>query len=168
MMTVHKLSAGDGYKYYVNEVATGDALRAKDRKIGDYYTVHGMPPGQWVGSASAALNLDGEVSEAHMHALFGQKFTPVSTGEVLDTLHGAPAAEAYQQVYEQALEQHRVKAAERAWELLSRAHEGMSQQEIADEMTAMGQPMSQRTVSSYLARYAESGQAFHAGHDEIL
>ena len=168
MMTVHKLSAGDGYKYYVNEVATGDALRAKDREIGDYYTVHGMPPGQWVGSASAALNLDGEVSEAHMHALFGQKFTPVSTGEVLDTLHGAPAAEAYQQVYEQALEQHRVKAAERAWELLSRAHEGMSQQEIADEMTAMGQPMSQRTVSSYLARYAESGQAFHADRDEFV
>ena len=168
MMTVHKLSAGDGYKYYVNEVATGDALRAKDREIGDYYTVHGMPPGQWVGSASAALNLDGEVSEAHMHALFGQKFTPVSTGEVLDTLHGAPAAEAYQQVYEQALEQHRVKAAERAWELLSRAHEGMSQQEIADEMTAMGQPMSQRTVSSYLARYAESGQAFQVDHDEFV
>lgn len=168
MMTVHKLSAGDGYKYYVNEVATGDALRAKDREIGDYYTVHGMPPGQWVGSAAAALNLDGEVSEAHMHALFGQKFTPVSTGEVLDTLHGAPAAEAYQQVYEQALEQHRVKAAERAWELLSRAHEGMSQQKIADEMTAMGQPMSQRTVSSYLARYAESGQAFHADRDEFV
>lgn len=168
MMTVHKLSAGDGYKYYVNEVATGDALRAKDREIGDYYTVHGMPPGQWVGSASAALNLDGEVSEAHMHALFGQKFTPVSTGEVLDTLHGAPAAEAYQQVYEQALEQHRVKAAERAWELLSRAHEGMSQQEIADEMTAIGQPMSQRTVSSYLARYAESGQAFQVDHDEFV
>lgn len=168
MMTVHKLSAGDGYKYYVNEVATGDALRAKDREIGDYYTVHGMPPGQWVGSAAAALNLDAEVSEAHMHALFGQKFTPVSTGEVLDTLHGAPAAEAYQQVYEQALEQHRVKAADCAWELLSRAHEGMSQQEIADEMTAMGQPMSQRTVSSYLARYAESGQVFQVDHDEFV
>ena len=27
MMTVHKLSVGDGYQYYVNEVATGDALR---------------------------------------------------------------------------------------------------------------------------------------------
>ena len=162
MMTVHKLSAGDGYKYYVNEVATGDALRAKDREIGDYYTVHGMPPGQWVGSASAALNLDGEVSEAHMHALFGQKFTPVSTGEVLDTLHGAPAAEAYQQVYEQALEQYRVKAAERAWELLSRAHEGMSQQKIADEMTAQGYPMSQPTVSRWVERYTDSGQTFHA------
>lgn len=168
MMTVHKLSAGDGYKYYVNEVATGDALRAKDREIGDYYTVHGMPPGQWVGSASAALNLGGEVSEAHMHALFGQKFTPVSTGEVLDTLHGAPATEAYQQVYEQALEQHRVKAAERAWELLSRVHEGMSQQEIADEMTAQGYPMSQKTVSRWVERYASSGQLFHADRDEFV
>lgn len=168
MMTVHKLSAGDGYKYYVNEVATGDALRAKDREIGDYYTVHGMPPGQWVGSAAASLNLDGEVSEAHMHALFGQKFTPVSTGEVLDTLHGAPAAEAYQQVYEEALEQYRLQAAERAWELLSRAHEGMSQQEIADEMTAQGYPMSQKTVSRWLERYTASGQTFHADHDEFV
>lgn len=168
MMTVHKLSAGDGYKYYVNEVATGDALRAKDREIGDYYTVHGMPPGQWVGSAAASLNLDGEVSEAHMHALFGQKFTPVSTGEVLNTLHGAPAAEAYQKVYEEALEQHRVKAAERAWELLSRAHEGMSQQKIADEMTAQGYPMSQPTVSRWVERYTASGQTFHADHDEFV
>ena len=168
MMTVHKLTTGDGYRYYMNEVATGDALRAKDREIGDYYTVHGMPPGQWIGSASAALNLDGEVSEAHMHALFGQKFTPVSTGEVLDTLHGAPAAEAYQQVYEQTLEQHRVKAAERAWELLSRANEGMSQQKIADEMTTQGYPMSQKTVSRWLERYASSGQLFYANRDEFV
>ena len=168
MMTVHKLTTGDGYRYYVNEVATGDALRASDREIGDYYSVHGMPPGQWIGSASAALNLDGEVSEAHMHALFGQKFTPVSTGEILDTLHGAPAAEAYQQVYEQTLEQHRLKAAERAWELLSRAHEGMSQQKIADEMTAQGYPMSQKNVSRWLERYTASGQTFHADHDEFV
>lgn len=168
MMTVHKLSAGDGYKYYVNEVATGDALRSKDREIGDYYTVHGMPPGQWIGSAAASLNLNGEVSEAHMHALFGQKFTPVSTGEVLDTLHGAPAAEAYQQVYEEALEQYRSQAAERAWELLSRAHEGMSQQKIADEMTAQGYPMSQPTVSRWVERYTASGQTFHADRDEFV
>lgn len=162
MMTVHKLSIGDGYRYYVNEVATGDALRASDREIGDYYSVHGMPPGQWIGSAATSLNLDGEVSEVHMHALFGQKFTPVSTGEVLDTLHGAPAAEVYEKVYEEALEQYRSQAAERAWELLSRAHEGMTQQNIADEMTAQGYPMSQPTVSRWVERYAASGQTFHA------
>ena len=168
MMTVHKLTTGDGYRYYMNEVATGDALRASDREIGDYYAVHGMTPGQWIGSAAASLNLDGEVSEAHMHALFGQKFTPVSTGEVLDTLHGAPAAEVYEKVYEEALEQHRLKAAERAWELLSRAHEGMSQQKIADEMTAQGYPMSQPTVSRWVERYTASGQTFHAERDEFV
>ena len=162
MMTVHKLTTGDGYRYYMNEVATGDALRASDREIGDYYSVHGMPPGQWIGSAAASLNLDSEVSEVHMHALFGQKFTPVSTGEVLDTLHGAPAAEVYEKVYEEALEQYRSQAAERAWELLSRAHEGMTQQKIADEMTAQGYPMSQPTVSRWVERYAASGQTFHA------
>lgn len=168
MMTVHKLSAGDGYRYYTHEVATGDALRAKDREIGDYYAVHGMPPGQWIGSATASLNLDGEVSEAHMHALFGQKFTPVSTGEVADILHGAPAAEAYQKAYEEALEQYRSQAAERAWELLSRAHEGMSQQKIADEMTAQGCPISQPTVSRWVERYTASGQTFHADRDEFV
>lgn len=168
MMTVHKLSAGGGYRYYVNEVATGDALRVSDREIGDYYAVHGMPPGQWIGSAAASLNLDGEVSEAHMHALFGQKFTPVSTGEVLDALHGSPEAEVYQQVYEQTLEQHRLQAAERAWELLSRAHEGMNQQKIADEMTAQGYPMSQKTVSRWLERHKTSGQTFHANYDEFV
>ena len=168
MMTVHKLTTGDGYRYYMNEVATGDALRASDRKIGDYYAVHGMPPGQWIGSAAASLNLDGEVSEAHMHALFGQKFTPVSTGEVLDTLHGAPEAEVYEKVYEEALEQHRSQAAERAWELLSRAHEGMSQQKIADEMTAQGYPMSQPTVSRWVERYTASGQTFHADFATFL
>ena len=168
MMTVHKLSAGDGYKYYVNEVATGDALRAKDREIGDYYTVHGMPPGQWIGSASAALNLDGEVSEAQMHALFGQKFTPISTGEVADILHGAPATEAYQQAYEQAHEEYRVMAAERAWEVMSCFYEGMTQQEIADHMTESGYPMSQPTVSRWVERYTASGQTFCADHDEFI
>lgn len=168
MMTVHKLSAGDGYKYYVNEVATGDALRAKDREIGDYYTVHGMPPGQWIGSASAALNLDGEVSEAQMHAMFGQKFTPISTGEVADILHGAPATEAYQQAYEQAHEEYRVMAAERAWEVMSCFYEGMTQQEIADHMTESGYPMSQPTVSRWVERYTASGQTFCADHDEFI
>ena len=59
VMTVHKLSVGDGYQYYVNEVATGDALRQNGREIGDYYTVDGMPPGQWIGTAPEGLGLSG-------------------------------------------------------------------------------------------------------------
>ena len=56
VMTVHKLSAGDGYKYYTHEVASGDALRANDRELGDYYTVDGMPPGQWIGTHFSGRN----------------------------------------------------------------------------------------------------------------
>ncbi len=76
VMTVHKLSAGDGYAYYTSEVASADELRAGDRELGDYYTVEGMPPGQWVGHSEQLLNVSGEVTEAQMKALFGEGIKP--------------------------------------------------------------------------------------------
>ena len=157
MMTVHKLSVGDGYRYYVNEVATGDALRQNGREIGDYYAVSGMPPGQWIGTAPEALGLSGEVSEAHMHTLFGQKFTPIETVEVAEMLHGLPEFDDYMDAYNSAHEAYREHAAERAWEILTRAEAGLSQQEIAHQLSALGQPMTQKTVSNYLTRYASVG-----------
>ena len=173
MMTVHKLSAGDGYKYYTHEVASGDALRANDRELGDYYTVDGMPPGQWIGSAPEALGLSGEVSEAHMHTLFGQRFTPIETMEVKEMLHGLPEFDDYMAAYNNAYETYREHAAERAWEVLTRAEDGLSQQEIAHQMSEIGQPMTQKTVSNYLARYAAVGnkitsaQAEHNGKNTV-
>ena len=157
MMTVHKLSAGDGYKYYTHEVASGDALRANDRELGDYYTVDGMPPGQWIGTAPEALGLSGEVSEAHMHTLFGQKFTPIETVEVKEMLHGLPEFDDYMGAYNTAYEAYREHAAERAWEILTRTEAGMSQQEIAHQLGTLGHPMTQKTVSNYLSRYAAMG-----------
>jgi len=173
MMTVHKLSAGDGYKYYTHEVASGDALRANDRELGDYYTVDGMPPGQWIGTAPEALGLSGEVSEAHMHTLFGQKFTPIETVEVAEMLHGLPEFDDYMDAYNTAYESYQAHAAERAWEILTRAEDGMSQQEIAHQMGEIGHPMTQKTVSNYLARYAAVGnkitseQAEHNGKNTV-
>lgn len=157
MMTVHKLSVGDGYQYYVNEVATGDALRQNGREIGDYYAVSGMPPGQWIGSAPEALGLSGEVSEAHMHTLFGQKFTPIETVEVKEMLHGLPEFDDYMAAYNNAYESYKAHAAERAWEILTRAEAGLSQQEIAHQLGTLGHPMTQKTVSNYLTRYASVG-----------
>lgn len=157
MMTVHKLSAGDGYKYYTHEVASGDALRANDRELGDYYTLDGMPPGQWIGTAPDALGLSGEVSEAHMHTLFGQKFTPIETVEVKEMLHGLPEFDDYMAAYNNAYESYKAHAAERAWEILTRAENGMSQQEIAHQLGTLGHPMNQKTVSNYLSRYAAMG-----------
>ena len=157
VMTVHKLSVGDGYQYYVNEVATGDALRQNGREIGDYYAVDGMPPGQWIGTAPDALGLSGEVSEAHMHTLFGQKFTPIETVEVKEMLHGLPEFDDYMAAYNNAYESYKAHAAERAWEILTRAEAGMSQQEIAHQLGTLGHPMTQKTVSNYLSRYAAMG-----------
>lgn len=157
MMTVHKLSVGDGYRYYVNEVATGDALRQNGREIGDYYAVDGMPPGQWIGTAPEALGLSGEVSEAHMHTLFGQKFTPIETMEVKEMLHGLPEFDDYMDAYNTAYESYKAHAAERAWEILTRAEDGLSQQEIAHQLGEIGHPMTQKTVSNYLTRYASVG-----------
>lgn len=157
VMTVHKLSVGDGYQYYVNEVATGDALRQNGREIGDYYAVSGMPPGQWIGTAPEALGLSGEVSEAHMHTLFGQKFTPIETIEVKEMLHGLPEFDDYMAAYNTAYESYQAHAAERAWEILTRAENGLSQQEIAHQLGTLGHPMTQKTVSNYLTRYASVG-----------
>ena len=157
VMTVHKLSAGDGYKYYTHEVASGDALRANDRELGDYYAVDGMPPGQWIGTAPEALGLSGEVSEAHMHTLFGQKFTPIETVEVAEMLHGLPQFDDYMGAYNTAYESYQAHAAERAWEILTRAEAGVSQQEIAHQLGTLGHPMTQKTVSNYLTRYASVG-----------
>lgn len=157
VMTVHKLSAGDGYKYYTHEVASGDALRANDRELGDYFTVDGMPPGQWIGTAPEVLGLSGEVSEAHMHTLFGQRFTPIETVEVKEMLHGLPEFDDYMDAYNTAYEAYREHAAERAWEILTRAEAGLSQQEIAHQLGTLGHPMNQKTVSNYLIRYASVG-----------
>ena len=166
MMTVHKLSVGDGYQYYVNEVATGDALRQNGREIGDYYTVNGMPPGQWIGTAPDALGLSGEVSEAHMHTLFGQKFTPIETVEVAEMLHGLPEFDDYMAAYNNAYEAYKAHAAERAWEILTRAEAGMSQQEIAHQMGEIGHPMNQKTVSNYLTRYVAVGNKITSAQAE--
>lgn len=75
-MTLHKLSAGDGYLYYTREVASADEYRQGDRKLGDYYTVDGNPPGQWGGKGAAHLELEGEVTEEQMAALYGEGIHP--------------------------------------------------------------------------------------------
>ncbi|MFF5794584.1 MobF family relaxase [Paeniglutamicibacter sp. NPDC012692] len=75
-MTVHKLSAGDGYTYYTREVASGDELRATNRDLGDYYHLSGYPPGQWGGRGAAHLEVSGEVTEAQMQLLYGEGLHP--------------------------------------------------------------------------------------------
>lgn len=77
MMTIHRLSAGDGYAYYTNEVASADARRPKCQELGDYYLESGAPPGVWEGAeVTRHFGISGEVTEAQMRDLFGNGKRP--------------------------------------------------------------------------------------------
>lgn len=72
MMTIHKLTAGDGYTYLTRQVAGGDVQRSRGQGAADYYTAQGNPPGVWTGRGAPLLDLaDQTVTEAQMKALFG-------------------------------------------------------------------------------------------------
>src|SRR4051812_1034087 len=84
-MTVHKLSAGDGYTYLTRQVASADERRA-GQPLAEYYVARGNPPGVWMGKGAEQLGVAGsEVAEAQMRALFGRGLHP-------DGLHGLGAA----------------------------------------------------------------------------
>lgn len=72
MMTVHALSAGSGYTYLTQQVASGDVPRGRGMSLTDYYMQHGNPPGQWVGTGLEQLGVSGQVLEKQMKSLFGQ------------------------------------------------------------------------------------------------
>ena len=57
VMTIHKLTAGDGYTYLTRHVAGGDVPRERGQDAADYYTAEGNPPGRWIGSGAALLSL---------------------------------------------------------------------------------------------------------------
>ncbi|MFF7995078.1 MobF family relaxase [Kitasatospora xanthocidica] len=76
MMTVHKLSAGDGYTYYLRETVSSDSRREAGTKLGDYYLATGNPPGVWMGGGAALLGVSGTVTEAQMRALYGEGLHP--------------------------------------------------------------------------------------------
>jgi len=102
VMTLHKLTAGDGYTYLTRQVAAQDATARGYGSLGEYYAQRGEAPGVWLGrglSSGAAVVPDyplGEVvTEAQMVALFGAGRHPNAEeiGRVLSAA-GASAAEA--------------------------------------------------------------------------
>ncbi len=77
-MSLHKLSAGDGYTYLTRQVAAADDTHRGRGSLGDYYEQKGESPGVWLGSGLGSLAGDlpeslvaGTVTEEQMCALFG-------------------------------------------------------------------------------------------------
>ncbi len=118
MMSVHKLTAGDGYLYLIRQTAAHDAEKRGRTTLGDYYTEKGESPGRWVGRGLSGLaeppsrtwvtDLEesmwriqpgAQVSEHHMKALFGLGLHP-NAGAISELLisQGVPKAAAHQAV----------------------------------------------------------------------
>lgn len=86
-VSMRVMSAGDGYKYLLRTVATGDGDRVLSTPLTRYYTEEGTPPGRWLGSAVTALGggsivVGDEVTEVQLQRLIGQGRDPV-TGQAL-------------------------------------------------------------------------------------
>jgi DNA primase catalytic core len=74
-MSLHKLTAGDGYTYLTRQVAAQDASQRGYASLADYYAQRGESPGLWMGRGADRLPgfpAAPEVTEAQMLALFGQ------------------------------------------------------------------------------------------------
>ena len=74
-MSVHKLTAGDGYTYLTRQVAALDATERGHVGLGDYYSQRGESPGVWAGAGLSGLIGIGagqSVDEQQMKSLFGQ------------------------------------------------------------------------------------------------
>lgn len=81
-MTLHKLTAGDGYQYLTRQTAAADQTLEGGTTLGDYYSEKGERPGQWFGnglaglavgdvSTTAAVAPGSVVTSEQMAALFG-------------------------------------------------------------------------------------------------
>ncbi|PZS22894.1 MAG: TrwC relaxase, partial [Pseudonocardiales bacterium] len=74
-MTLHKLTAGDGYTYLTRQVAASDATNRGYSDLGAYYSEKGEAPGVWMGTGLSSVPefpLGQHVTEAQMKALFGE------------------------------------------------------------------------------------------------
>ncbi len=80
------MTAGDGYRYLLNSVVTGDGDRDAASALTRYYLETGTPPGSWLGAGLLGLTGDiapgGSVSEEQLRRLMGEGRDP-NSGEQL-------------------------------------------------------------------------------------
>jgi len=86
-MSMHKLTAGDGYAYLTRHVAAGDAGLDAGASLTAYYEQTGNPPGRWfgeglagLGDTSRRLRPGAVVIEQAMTAVFRDGVDPLTEG----------------------------------------------------------------------------------------
>ena len=94
-MSLHKLTAGDGYTYLTRQVAAHDATDRGYDNLGAYYSEKGEAPGVWMGRGLATVPdfpVGTQVTEAQMVALFGEGRHP-NADQIERALRAAGASE---------------------------------------------------------------------------
>jgi hypothetical protein len=74
MMSMHKLTAGDGHAYLTRQVAAGDGALQPGASLTAYYEQTGNPPGRSCGAGLAGLGVAPEQAAAR-HAVVGYDLT---------------------------------------------------------------------------------------------
>ncbi|WP_298341823.1 MobF family relaxase [Ferrimicrobium sp.] len=86
MLSIAKLSIGQGYRYLMDSIAVGDGGCDPGSALTRYYAESGTPPGRWKGAGlgdlgdGVGLELGSEVSESQLWNLLGLIADPI-TGE---------------------------------------------------------------------------------------
>ncbi len=99
MMSMHKLTAGDGYRYLTRHVAAGDAGLGAGESLTGYYEQTGNPPGRWYGHGLAGLGTDSQGVNPIARLVPGDQVTEEAMAAVFghgsDPLTGAPLGRPY-------------------------------------------------------------------------
>ena len=90
-VSMRKMSAGEGYKYLLRSVVSGDGNRSLSTPLTRYYAEAGTPPGVWMGSGvtefgAGQVTVGSMVSEPQLVLLIGQGRDPI-TGEQLGSAY---------------------------------------------------------------------------------
>lgn len=85
-MSLAKIASGDGYEYYLRNIATHDADERGPQALSDYYSERGESPGRWWGSGLEAVGIavGDEVTESQMWALFGRGWHPNAEAMIVE------------------------------------------------------------------------------------
>ncbi|MGO3065853.1 MAG: relaxase domain-containing protein, partial [Brevibacterium linens] len=85
-VSIRVMTAGDGYRYLLNSVVTGDGDRDAASALTRYYLESGTPPGAWIGSGlvglSGGVTAGATVTEEQLRQLMGYGQDP-NNGEQL-------------------------------------------------------------------------------------
>ncbi|MET1006009.1 MAG: MobF family relaxase, partial [Propionibacteriaceae bacterium] len=189
-MSLHKLTAGDGYTYLTRQVAAHDRTDRGHSSLGEYYAEKGESPGRWWGAGLTGVSIDpGElVSEAQMLNLFGHgrhpnapagptpeasgrramqpADHPVTLGQPFRVYNG-PATEFMQEVARRFTADNRANG--RHWQAAVPPEvRARIRTDVADELFANKHgrsPLDQRERAGFLARESRHQTRAVAGYD---